>query len=106
VQTRRELLSILPLSENRRVWLQHELALLGTKPDAEVAKLLGRSISSVRSKRQDTAFARPEGGKLWTQRELKLLGTKSDPAIAHLLGRSGAAVKAKRRALGIRRASI
>ncbi len=35
---------------NRRVWLAHELAALGTKPDAVVAKLLGRSISSVRSK--------------------------------------------------------
>jgi|SRR5947199_5762072 len=34
-----------------RAWTEEEIKLLGTKPDAEVAKLVGRSVEVVRQQR-------------------------------------------------------
>ena len=44
---------------NPRPWTKHELALLGTKPDAKVAELTGRTFGTVWQKRRALGIAQP-----------------------------------------------
>jgi hypothetical protein len=37
---------------SHRLWSNRETALLGTMPDADLAKVLGRSVSAVRGRRE------------------------------------------------------
>jgi hypothetical protein len=89
-------------SESERPYTREEVALLGTGSDASVARALGRSKSSVHSKRQALkipAFCtvpRPFSAK-----EIALLGTDSDAAIAKRVRRHPSGITAKRTELGI-----
>src|SRR5205809_2886265 len=78
-----------------------EISHLGTKPDAELAAILGRSVESVHLERQKLEIEAPLQ-PAWTQEEIRLLGTKPDREVANLIGRSGVAVQLKRVQLGIR----
>jgi hypothetical protein len=71
------------------------LRLLGTLPDAEVAKRTGRSANGVRVKRCKLGIPNPSGPG-WTDEELDLLGTAPDAEVAARIGRTEGAVTLKR----------
>lgn len=78
--------------------------MLGTLRDVELAKKLNRSVSSVRSRRNDTTNIRfINTPKRWISSELRLLGRLSDAEIARRSGRFLASVRNKRVQLGIPR---
>src|SRR5439155_17577303 len=82
---------------NPRPWTKHELALLGTKPDAEVAELTGRTFGTVWQKRRALGIAQPTlRFRKWTTAEDKLVGTAPDAEIALRLGRTESAIKSRR----------
>ncbi len=81
-------------------WTPREIKLLGTRPDAEVARRIGRTVEAVSLKRQVLGI----GARLqppWRDEEIKLLGTQPDRAVGKLIGRSLVAVQGKRLLLGI-----
>jgi hypothetical protein len=83
------------------IWTAREIKLLGTKPDAEIARVLDRSLESVRLKRQKLCIEshiQPP----WTDAEIQLLGTGPDREVARRIGRTTSAVQTKRLTLGIR----
>src|SRR5438552_608949 len=47
---------------SRSNWTPKEISHLGTKPDAELAAILGRSVESVSLKRQKLGIEAPRGG--------------------------------------------
>jgi len=61
VRQKREELGI-PNSDSNR-WLPEHVALLGTLPDEEVARRLGRPLQSVTQKRFKLGIANPLGGR-------------------------------------------
>jgi len=83
-------------------WAPEEDKLLGTKPDLEIARLLGRSHANVMARRQgkDIPYREPQL-KPWKPRHIDLLGTANDEQIARRLGRSVSSVRAKRENMGI-----
>src|SRR5881392_3810970 len=81
-------------------WTPREIRLLGTKPDAEVARRIGRTVEAVSLKRQVLDIGAPLQTP-WRDEEIKLLGTQPDRAVGKLIGRSLAAVQGKRLLLGI-----
>ena len=82
---------------NPRPWTQNELALLGIKPDAEVAELTGRTFGTVWQKRRALGIAQPAlRFRKWTPAEDKLVGTAADAEIALRLSRTASAVKSRR----------
>ena len=104
VQLKRHSLSISQCWENRRAWTATEDAVLGTMRDGELAKQLNRSLSSVRSRRNDkTSLRFINTPKRWTPSELRLLGRLPDTEIARRSGRFLASVRNKRVQLGIAR---
>src|SRR5207244_1137162 len=83
-------------------WTLEEDNLLGTKPDVEVARLLGRTHASVMARRQGKHIPyRAPQLKAWKPRHLDLLSLASDEEIARRLDRSVSSVRAKRQHLGI-----
>ncbi|HWV98498.1 MAG TPA: hypothetical protein VNZ64_02280 [Candidatus Acidoferrum sp.] len=85
------------MKRNPRPWTEQELALLGTRPDAEVAELTGRNFGSVWQKRRALGIAQPAlRFRKWTPDEDSLVGTVSDAEIARQLGRTESAVKSRR----------
>jgi hypothetical protein len=83
-------------------WTDDEIALLGTRTDAEIAKRIGRTVEAVRACRN--ALGIPPSGPLlgrWDPAELELLGTAPDYEIAKVLERKVSAVTQKRRKLHI-----
>jgi hypothetical protein len=57
------------MKRNPRPWTNNELALLGTKPDAEVAKLTGRTFGTVWQKRRALGIRQPAlRFRKWTPR--------------------------------------
>jgi DNA-binding CsgD family transcriptional regulator len=82
-------------------WTQNELALLGTGPDGEVARRVGRSRSSVLRQRLKREVPAVYLFRPWTKEELALLGKVPDKEIARRLGRNYQVVLAKRKRLGI-----
>ncbi|MFL6202925.1 MAG: hypothetical protein ACJ76J_27475 [Thermoanaerobaculia bacterium] len=80
-------------------WQPEEIALLGTAPDSEVARQVGRSALAVLTKR--LALGMRVGRRFWQPEEIALLGTAMDKQVAARLGRSTRAVLTKRLALGI-----
>jgi hypothetical protein len=81
-------------------WTAEQLALLGTLPDAEVARRTGRTPNAVRQMRERLGIPNPAGNR-WTAEGLALLGTLPDREVARRLGRSLASVTQKRCQLGI-----
>ena len=82
------------------LWTAEEIALLGTAPDEEVARRVGRTLNAVRFMRDRLGISRPAGGR-WRGEELVLLGTLPDREVARKLGRSLQSVAQKRTKLGI-----
>ena len=85
---------------SRSTWTPKEISRLGTKADDELAAILGRSLESVRRKRQKLETEAPLQ-PAWAPEEIRLLGTKPDREVAKLVGRSPVAVQLKRLQLGI-----
>src|SRR5688500_12459233 len=84
-------------------WTVEEIALLGTRTDAEIARRIKRTAEVVRACRN--ALGIPPSGPLlgrWDDDEIKLLGTAPDDEIAKVLERKVSAVTQKRRKLHIR----
>ena len=78
--------------------------MLGTMRDLELARKLQRSVSSVRSRRNDKTTIRfIRTPRRWTPAQLKLLGRLPDTEIARRTGRFLASVRNKRVKLGIAR---
>lgn len=89
-------------------WKPEEDRLLGTRPDREVAKLVGRSQFGVAQRRERLgirSFYQQRSLASWTAEEDELLRSKADKTIAKLLRRSVRSVRARRRLKGIRRAA-
>ena len=85
VQLKRHSLGIPQCCENRRAWTPAEHAQLGTMRDVELAGKLKRSVSSVRSRRNDNTSIRfIRTPKRWTPSELRLLGRWPDAEIGRL----------------------
>src|SRR5437762_11317151 len=88
------------MKRNPRPWSEQELALLGTRPDAKVAELTGRTFGSVWQKRRALGIAQPAlQFRKWTPAEDRLVGSAPDAEIAHQLGRTESAVKSRRAVL-------
>src|SRR5437867_13330896 len=69
-------------------WTAEELELLGTVPDVEAARNLGRSLHAVQHKRSALGRRNPGKNKThWREDELKLLGRISDDQAAQLTNR-------------------
>jgi hypothetical protein len=81
-------------------WAPEDVALLGTIPDADVARRTGRTAAAVRQKREELGIPNP-GGNRWRAEEIALLGTLPDREVARRVGRSLYSVTQKRIKLGI-----
>lgn len=95
----------LGLSEHleARVWLESEIALLGTLSDPQTAKKLGISATAVRNKRNKMNIKPLISHKkfIWTKRRLALLGTMADERLAYQLTVTSNVVSKKRVQLNI-----
>ncbi|MFY7397890.1 hypothetical protein [Enterobacter cloacae complex sp. IR53030] len=93
-----------PANTNLRKWTKAELFLFGRFTPEEIATATGRSIHSVRSKRN--SLARSSGGKVmpeWATEELALLWRHSNAEVAQITGRSIKEVGDKRLQTNIER---
>lgn len=86
-----------------RKWTKRELRLLGTRPDREVAVLIGRTYETVQVTRYSLRIPSHRARRKfrWTPAKDRLLGTQIDQVLAERLGCSHAVLKARRQALGI-----
>lgn len=71
-----------------RPWTPAELHLFGRFSVEEIAVATGRSIFSVRSKRNSLVAARGASMREWTSEELALLWRRTNEQVAELTGRS------------------
>ncbi len=110
VKYKRQLLRIPPCHPKRRpstvgyLWTPEEVALLGTMPDAALARALGITKGMVTWKRMTTgipAFRTKRRTYPWTEELIALLGRMPDREVARISGFSVSAVQRKRAALGI-----
>jgi hypothetical protein len=92
----------LEAARRKRAWPEEHLALLGTMPDEELARRLGKSENAVRLQRERRGIPNPSGPR-WTEGELALLGTAPDGEVARQIGRTPMAVACKRCEQGIPR---
>lgn len=79
----------LPSRMTGRPWTKPELFLFGRFTDEEIATATGRTIHSVRSKRN--ALSRASGGSIvaeWTPEEIALFWRHNNAEIAEITGRS------------------
>ncbi|MEP8956056.1 hypothetical protein ABKV24_04460 [Enterobacter mori] len=93
-----------PGNTNCRKWTKAELFLFGRFNPEEIAVATGRSIHSVRSKRN--SLARSSGGKVmpeWTTEELALLWRHSNAEVAEITDHSTEEVGDKRLQTNIER---
>ena len=93
-----------PANPNLRKWTKAELFLFGRFTPEEIAAATGRTINSVRSKRN--SLARSSGGKVmpeWATEELALLWRHSNAEVAEITGRSIEEVGDKRLQTNIER---
>lgn len=85
-------------------WARYE-HLLGTCPDAAIARLVGCTTTAVRYQRQRRRippYLSPTGAPwVWTPRHIALMGVLSDHELAVLAGCHPITVRRKRKALGI-----
>jgi len=87
-------------SKEVRPWTAREDKLLGTKPDPEIARTLGRTLDSVHQRRRKLRILRAPSTQIWKKDELALLGTMPDKRVARLTGRGLPAVRVRRKQLG------
>src|SRR5205814_10016247 len=79
-------------------WTPDDDKLLGSRPDDQIALLLGASVSAVKHRRVRLGIVqRRLKVRRWTREEDALLGTASDGRIAQGLGRGKSAVADRRR---------
>lgn len=92
-------------TRNYDAWTAKDMALLGKRPDREVAELLGRTVRAVESQRHRLGILRQPSIRIkllpWKRKDIKLLGTMTDRAVAARIGRSEVAVRTQRLKLGI-----
>ncbi|HTV39279.1 MAG TPA: hypothetical protein VMF08_01780 [Candidatus Sulfotelmatobacter sp.] len=79
-------------------WSLEEDQLLGTKPDAVLARQFGRTVSAVTARR---CVKRIRLTKKWRPEDEKILGARPDRQTGLLLGRSPANIYWRRKMLGI-----
>ncbi len=88
-------------------WKAEDDKLLGLRPDAQVAMLLGVSEGTVRHRRNQLRISLPARlwkvtpPKPWPAEEIAMLGKATDAQLARRLGRSVTSVKTRRLRLGI-----
>lgn len=81
----------------RREWTPEELQVLGTKPDADVGRIIGRPGKQVWAKRKALGIpAPPSLVRLWTKEEDQIVLTRSIAEAARILARTQVAVKIRR----------
>jgi hypothetical protein len=90
----------LEIARRKRAWPEEHLALLGTLPDDELARQLGKTENAVRIQRERRGIPNPSGHG-WSEEELALLGTLPDADVAKQIDRTEGAVTSKRCELGI-----
>jgi hypothetical protein len=97
VATRRKKLGI-PAhgAKEPRIWTRKEDLLLGSAPDKELAKMLGRDRSTVTARRIKLGIARHRPYPAWTPELDALVGTLPDKDLAAQLGRSIETVRLRR----------
>src|SRR5947208_2190639 len=84
-------------SPEPREWTLAEMRLLGQKSDQEVARMLKRSLFSVKTKRLRLRIATPvEWNRRWTKEELRWIGKIPDVEVAERTGHSVFAAGLKR----------
>jgi len=83
------------LEAGHRPWTIEQDGLVGTAPDAEIAKQLGRTEASVKRRRGQLRRLKREIAR-WNKRELELLGNKSNAEMVALTGRTVESIKKKR----------
>ncbi len=105
VQLKRHSLGIVQCWERVRPWKrEEEEALLGTMRDGELDKKLKRTLSCVRTRRNEKTKVRfIRTPKRWTSAQLRMLGRLPDVKVARRTGRFLASVRNKRVRLGISR---
>jgi hypothetical protein len=81
-------------------WRPEDDKILGTRPDRQVALLLGRLIENVAWRRRKLGIPCFYESRPWTPEQLELLGRKPDEEVASLTGHPLFAVRIKRRELG------
>jgi len=80
-----------------RPWTEAEVQLLGTKPDADVGRLIGRPGKAVWAKRQAMGIPDPPSlVRLWTEEEDKVVLSRPVIEAAQVLNRTKEAVKIRR----------
>lgn len=85
-----------------RPWTDTEIQLLGTKPDAEVGRLIGRPGKAVWAKRRALGIATPPLlVRYWTEGEDEVVRCRSVSEAAKVLKRTEMAVRIRRRKLGL-----
>jgi len=87
-------------------WTDAEIRLLGTKPDYEVGRLIGRPGKAVWAKRQSLGIAAvPPVVRPWLPTEDEVIRSNSVAPAAKILNRTEVAVRIRRRKLGLRQKS-
>jgi len=86
-----------------RPWTKRELRLLGTRPDSEVAAMIGRKTVTVQVRRGKLGIQSFRGRNKfrWTPARDRLLGTRPDQELVKILGASHPVIKLRRQELGI-----
>jgi hypothetical protein len=85
------------MKRDPRPWTDQELALLGTRPEVDVADLTGRAFGTVWQKRRSLGIPQPPlRFRKWAPAEDKVVGTASDAEIACRFGRTESAIKSRR----------
>ena len=80
-------------------WSAEEIAMLGKASDAQVARRLGRSVTSVKTRRLRLGIG--SSRQRWAPEQDALLGKFPDQTLARRLGCTVKAVQARRERLGI-----
>lgn len=86
----------------RGPWTDAEIRLLGTKPDFEVGRLIGRPGKAVWAKRRSLGIAATPLMRPWLPTEDEVIRSNSVAAAAKMLNRAEVAVRIRRRKLGLR----
>jgi hypothetical protein len=97
VSSRREKLGV---SSHKKGWTPEDL---GTVPDDELARRLGRSVKAVQWKRFELGISgRFHVRRFWTPQEIAQLGKRPDAELAREWGRTERSVALQRSKLRIR----
>ena len=87
-----------------RPWTESEIQLLGTQPDADVGRIIGRPGKAVWAKRRALGIAAPPLlVRYWTEAEDEVVRCRPVAEAARLLKRTAMAVRIRRRKLGLSR---